>query len=358
MKWSMTIARFAGIDVKVHATFLLILLWVAFAHWQAEQSLQAVVTGLAFILAIFACVVLHEYGHALTARRYGVKTRDIILLPIGGVARLERIPDNPRQELWIALAGPAVNVAIAIVLALWLQVSAAWQPVEELTVARGSFVERLLIVNLFLVAFNLIPAFPMDGGRVLRALLGLRLEYVRATRIAASIGQALALGLGFIGLLANPFLVLIALFIWFGASQESSLVQMKGALGGIPVREAMITDFHVLEPTDTLESAMNLTLATSQKDFPVAMGGQVLGILTQGDLLKALDANGRLGTVRDAMQTEFESADASEMMEPVFQRLQACACRTLPVIAAGRLAGLVTMDNVGEFLSLRAALEK
>lgn len=358
MKWSTTIGRFAGIDVKVHATFLLILVWVAITHWRAEQSLQAIAAGVFFILALFFCVVLHEYGHALTARRYGVKTRDIILLPIGGVARLERIPDNPRQELWIALAGPAVNVAIAIVLALWLQLSATWQPVEELTVTGGSFAERLLVVNVFLVVFNLIPAFPMDGGRVLRALLGLKLDYARATQIAASVGQALALVFGFVGLFANPFLVFIALFIWIGAAQESSLVQIKSALGGIPVHQAMITDFRILEPNDTLGSAVDLTLATSQKDFPVVTGGQVTGILTQGDLLKALDTSGRGSRVRDAMQTTFEIAEISEMMEPVFQRLQACACHTLPVVAGGHLAGLVTMDNVGEFLSIRAALEK
>lgn len=358
MKWSMTIGRFAGIDVKVHATFLLILLWVAIIHWRAEQSLQAIAIGLAFILTLFFCVVLHEYGHALTARRFGVKTRDIILLPIGGVARLERIPDNPRQELWIALAGPAVNVAIAAVLAAWLQLSASWQPVDELTVSGGSFAERLLVVNVFLVAFNLIPAFPMDGGRVLRALLGFKLNHVRATQIAASVGQVLALGLGIVGLFANPFLVLIALFVWFGAAQESSMVQMKSSLRGVPVGQAMITDFHVLEPTDTLRSAVDLTLATSQKDFPVVAGGQMVGILTQGDLLKALDSSGRASTVTDAMQTTFEVASISEMMEPVFQRLQACACQTLPVVANGRLAGLVTVDNVSELLSLRAALEK
>jgi Zn-dependent protease len=358
MKWSTTIGRFAGIDVKVHATFLLILIWVAITHWQAEQSLQAVAAGLLFILALFFCVVLHEYGHALTARRYAVSTKDIILLPIGGIARLARIPDNPRQELWIALAGPAVNVAIAAVLAIWLQVSATWQPVEELTVTGGSFAERLLVVNVFLVVFNLIPAFPMDGGRILRALLGLKLDYVRATQIAASVGQAVALIFGLIGLFANPFLVFIAFFVWIGAAQESSLVQMKSALSGIPVRQAMITDFRVLEPTHTLGNAVDLTLASSQKDFPVVARGQVTGILTQGDLLGALDSSGRAGTVQDAMQTTFEIADISEMMEPVFQRLQACACRTLPVVAGGHLAGLVTMDNVGEFLSIRAALEK
>ncbi len=358
MRWSATLGNFAGIDVKVHVTFLLLLGYVALVHWRAERSVAAILGGLAFILALFACVVLHEYGHALTARRYGVKTRDIILLPIGGVARLERIPDEPRQELMVAAAGPAVNVAIAAVLALWLEATGGWQPVEELTVSGGSFAERLLVVNVFLVVFNLIPAFPMDGGRVLRALLAMRMDYVKATQAAASIGQTLAFGLGFLGLFGNPFLVFIALFVWIGAAQEASLVQMKSALGGIPVQQAMITDYRTLELDDLLGRAVDLTLATSQKDFPVLDGERLAGILTQPQLLKALDQHGRELPVAEVMERDFRTAEVSEMMEPVFLRLQECACRTIPVLAGGRLRGLVTMDNVGELVSIRSALRK
>ncbi len=358
MRWSTTLGRFADIEVKVHVTFLLLLAWVAISYWRAERSVEATLGGLVFILAIFACVVLHEFGHALTARRYGVKTRDIILLPIGGVARLERIPDNPRQELWIALAGPAVNVVIAATLTTWLQLTGGWHSVEELAVSGGSFLERLLAVNLFLVLFNLIPAFPMDGGRVLRALLGMRMDHVKATQIAASIGQMLAYGFGFLGLFTNPFLVFIALFVWIGANQEASMVQIKSALGGIPVSQVMVTEFRTLAPSDTLGRAVELTLATSQKDFPVLDGERLVGVLTQGDLLTALDEHGRELPVAEVMQREFETASLSEMIEPVFVRLQQCACRTIPVLAADRLTGLVTMDNVGEFLSIQAALQK
>ena len=251
-----------------------------------------------------------------------------------------------------------MNVAIAAVLSVWLQMTSTWQPVGELSVTGGSFVERLLVVNIFLVVFNLIPAFPMDGGRVLRALLGMRLEYVKATQIAASVGQVLAFGLGFLGLFANPFLVFIAFFVWIGAAQEASMVQMKSALGGIPVRQLMITDFRALSPSDTLGHAVDLTLATSQKDFPVLDQGRVAGILTQQDLLKSLDKGAKGQSVDRAMQTTFETADISEMMEPVFRRLQECACHTLPVVQSGRLVGLVTMDNIGEFMSIRSALER
>ncbi len=358
MRWSTTLGRVADIDVKVHVTFLLLLAWVAISHWQAERTVGATLAGLAFILALFACVVLHEFGHALTARRYGVRTRDIILLPIGGVARLEQIPDDPRQELWIALAGPAVNVAIAGVIGFWLQLTGGWQSASELTVTGGSFLTRLFVVNLFLVVFNMIPAFPMDGGRVLRALLGMRMEYVKATQIAASIGQALALGFGFLGLFSNPFLVFIALFVWIGANQEASMVQMKSALGGIPVSQVMVTEFRALAPTDSLGHAVELTLAGAQKDFPVVDDSRLVGILSQNDLIKALEEGGREQPVRTVMQRDFMTSTLSEMIEPVFARFQECQCRTIPVLAGERLAGLVTMDNVGEFLSIQAALRK
>ena len=358
MKWSTTFGRVAEIDIKVHATFLLLLAWVAFVHWRAGSGVGEMLAGLVFILALFACVLLHELGHAVAARRYGIRTRDIILLPIGGVARLEQIPEKPRQELWIALAGPAVNVVIAAVLGLGLLLTGGWQPVDELTATGGSFFQRLAAVNLMLVIFNLIPAFPMDGGRILRALLGMRMDYVRATRIAAATGQALAVCFGFLGLFANPLLILIAFFVWVGAAREANMVQLRRALGGVPVGRVMITDYRTLTPTDTLGRAVELTLAGSQKDFPVVENGQLAGVLTQDDLLTALDQRGKDPTVASVMQRQFLSATLTEKIEQVFTRLQQRACRTVPVLADGRLAGIVTLDNVSEFLSIQSALRK
>ncbi|NUM69016.1 site-2 protease family protein, partial [candidate division KSB1 bacterium] len=256
-------------------------------HWFQGNSLSMLVSGVGFILALFGCVLLHEFGHALTAKKYGIKTRDITLLPIGGVARLERMPDDPRQELWVALAGPAVNVVIAIALFLWLVVTNTFEPLGGLTVTSGSFLERLMIVNIWLVLFNMLPAFPMDGGRVLRALLATRKGYARATQIAAGIGQGMAFLFGFIGLFTNPFLLFIAFFVWIGAAQEASMVQMKTAVGGIPVKLAMLTNFQTLASHDTLNRAIELILAGSQQDFPVVDDGKVVGVLTRGDLLMA-----------------------------------------------------------------------
>jgi Zn-dependent protease/predicted transcriptional regulator len=358
MTWSAKLARVAGIDVYIHATFVMLVGWIALVYWSESHSLAAVINGVGYILALFACVVLHEFGHALTAARYGFRTRDITLLPIGGVARLERMPDVPIQELWVALAGPAVNVVIAAALFLWLRASGNWESAEPVGITSGGFVERIMFANVMLAAFNLLPAFPMDGGRVLRALLATRMEYTRATERAAVIGQGMAILLGFIGLLGNPVLIFIALFVWFGAGQEAGMAQMKLALGGIPVRHAMLTDFRALTPANTLGEAVDLLLTSSQQDFPVIDNGQLAGILTRQDLLSALSRAGREAAVRDHMSTDCPTAAPSEMIETVLVRLQGHGCRTMPVVERGVVIGLVTMDNVGEFLMIHAAERK
>jgi len=356
MKWQWKIARIAGIDVYMHATFLLLIGWVALSHWTGQQSWSAVLAGVFFILLLFVFVVMHEYGHALTARKYGIKTRDITLYPIGGVARLERMPEKPIEELWVALAGPAVNVVAAIVLFGYLVVSGTFQPVGSLTISTGSLVERLMAVNLWLVLFNLIPAFPMDGGRVLRALLGLRLEYVQATQIAANIGQAIAFVFGFIGLFSNPFLVFIALFVWMGAAQEASMVQMKYSLGNIPVTRAMMTDFQTLAPQDTLARVVGLILAGAQHDFPVIQDERVVGILDRDSFMKALSEGGQSLLVADVMRRDVTEIDSHEMVEAALQRLQENGSKTLPVTHNGQLVGLVTSENVTEYLMIRSAM--
>lgn len=354
MPWSWKLARIAGIDVYVHATFFMVIAWIALVHWNESQNLASVIEGVGFILALFACVVLHEFGHALTAARYGIRTRDITLLPIGGVARLERMPDVPVQELWVALAGPAVNVVIAIVLFAGLQVSGAWQAVEGISLTTGAFAERVMVANVFLALFNLLPAFPMDGGRALRAVLATRMEYTRATQRAAVVGQGMAIVFGFIGLMSNPMLIFIALFVWIGAAQEASMVQMKSALAGIPLRRAMLTHFRTLTPASTLGDAVDLLLTGSQQDFPVVADGRIQGMLTRSDLVKALPQRGRGALVADSMR-ECPVAQASEMLETVLGRLQGRDCHTLPVLDQGVLIGLVTMDNVGELLMIHAA---
>jgi Zn-dependent protease/CBS domain-containing protein len=357
MKWSWKIARFWGIDIYMHATFLLIVLWVAFSYWVEFHNWSAVIGGVVFILALFVCVVLHEYGHALTARRFGVRTRDITLYPIGGVARLERIPDKPEEELWVALAGPAVTLAIAVGLFVLMLALGIPPTIRSINLSSGSFIARLFAVNVLLFLFNLLPAFPMDGGRVLRALLAMRMDYLRATQIAAGVGQAMAFLFGFVGLITDPWMLFIALFVWIGAEQESNMARIKSSLGGIPVSRAMQTNFETMSPQDSLARAVELILAGSQTDFPVVEDGRVIGILERDTFIRALAKGGQNQPVLDVMRRNVPEVDTHEMVESALGRLQQSGAKTLPVTHAGRLAGLITSENITEFLMIRSALQ-
>jgi Zn-dependent protease/predicted transcriptional regulator len=330
--------------------------WIGISYWIQENSIAAVISGVGFILALFGSVVLHEYGHALTARKFGIKTKNITLYPIGGVASLERIPEKPRQELLVALAGPAVNVVIAAVLSIWLIAASSLDLTSGFSLTGGNFLQRLIFTNLALVGFNLIPAFPMDGGRVLRALLALRLEYTLATQIAATIGQGLAFVFGFIGLFSNPFLLFIAFFVWIGAQNEAKMVRMNSALEGIPVSRAMLTNFIILSPVDTLSKVIDHVLTSDQKHFPVVDEGQVVGILSESGLLEGLRRSGEDTSVTEVMEKSFKTADSYEMLETAFARLRECSCHTMPILHHGELVGLVTMDNLGEFIRIQSML--
>ncbi len=361
MKWSWKIGRIAGIGVYMHLTFLILLGWVGISYYQKRHSVSDAVEGLLFIFTLFGIVVLHELGHALTARRFGIATRDITLLPIGGVARLERMPEDPRQELLVALAGPAVNFILAAGITALLAILrplSALPSLADFNLLGGEFLKQLVAINLVLAFFNLIPAFPMDGGRVLRALLAIKIDYLRATEIAAAIGQMVAFLFGFFGLFSNPFLVFVALFVWMGAAQESSMVMMKTALRGVPISHVMITDFQVLNSDDPLTVAIEHVLAGFQHDFPVLEENRVAGILTRQDLMTALSRRGQQALVGEVMQRDFRTASASEMAQPVFDRLQSCSCRTLPVLKEEKLIGLVTAENLGEFLMIHKALRE
>jgi len=309
------IASFRGIRVYIHPTFWLLVLWVGLSDFLRYRSLSAALGGVLFVLVLFVCVVLHEFGHALTAQRYGIRTQDITLYPIGGVARLERIPEQPVQELWIALAGPAVNGLIALVLWLFLRL-----PLSQLS--HPSFWARLLSVNLLLAAFNLLPAFPMDGGRVLRASLALKLEYLRATSIAAQLAKAFAFLFGVIGLFSNPFLVFIAFFVWEGAEEEAAMARQRLSLSGLPVSQAMLTRYDVLQPQNTLKEAAQLLLASSQVDFPVVENGHLVGLLTREALLRGLNQLGEEAPVGESMIAPPVELQPQQRLDEAFALLQ------------------------------------
>jgi Zn-dependent protease/CBS domain-containing protein len=356
--WSWKVAEISGIAVSVHATFPLLVVWFAVAYWFESGSLTRVASGIALLLLLFGCVLLHELGHALTARRFGFSTREITLLPIGGLARLERLPDDPRQSLWITLAGPAVNIAIALLLFLVLQLSGTWQPITPASLMDAPFLERLMLVNVSLVIFNMLPAFPMDGGRALRAVLAARMDDRRATHIAARIGQSMAVMFAFLGWLANPLLIVIALFVWTGAAQEARMADIRAALRGIPVARAMLTGFTTLTPDDPLSTAIECVQHGGQHQFPVTSDGRLVGMLTRPRLLHALTEGGLQSRVAEAMEQAVQVVDARDMLGAVLHRLEASPSSTVPVVDDGRLVGLLTAEAVAEFLAIHAALER
>ncbi|CAG0929293.1 Putative zinc metalloprotease Rip3 [Thermoflexales bacterium] len=346
MGWSLKLGKWFGIEVNLHLTFLLLIGFLAVTGFAMTRNAAAVAGNLGFLLALFLCVLLHEFGHALAARRYGIQTKDITLLPIGGLARLERMPTDPKQELVVALAGPAVNVVIALAL------------LPVVAVSDAAFFERLFSTNLLLVAFNLIPAFPMDGGRVLRAGLAMKLDYAKATRIAATIGQGFAVLFGLVGLFTNPFLIFIAAFIWFGALSESQVVQTRSQLAGVPIERAMVTRFERLSPINSLRYISQLMLTGTQQEFPVVENGRPIGLVTRSDLFDALARRGPLGLVSQAMQREFAIVQAGDMLPSAIEQLQTGQARSLLVLRDGQLVGLLTLENVQEFRLIQAALEQ
>jgi Zn-dependent protease/CBS domain-containing protein len=355
MGWSIRIARVSGIDIFVHLTFPLILIWVVTARFLEEKNWGHALEEGAFVIVVFGIVVIHELGHAVAAQRYGIRTRDITLLPIGGVARLERMPDKPGQELTVALAGPAVNFVLAA--GLYVGAATAGQFIDVSgSMFRGTLLGRLFWVNILLAVFNLLPAFPMDGGRALRALLAMRMDYVRATQVAASIGQSVALFFAFVGLFFSPFLIFIALFVWIGAAQEASMVQLQSALEGIPVERAMVREFRALAPQDTLQSAVEHVLNGFQHDFPVVDGSRLVGVLTRSDLLSTLAKGSETGCVADVMRRKFETTEPSEMLALALKRLESSNCSTMPVLRKGNLDGILTLDNIGELIMIQSAL--
>jgi len=360
LNWSVKIARLAGIDVYMHWTFLLLLGYVGFVNYRPQQDLAAAAQGIALVMAVFVCVVLHELGHALTARRYGIGTLDITLLPIGGVARLERMPDDPRQELWVALAGPAVNVVIAAVLLFVTAIAgiALRLPTVSLleVAAWATFLRSLMFINVLLVFFNMLPAFPMDGGRVLRALLARRFEYARATELAVRVGQVMAFLFGMLGLFGpNPLLIFIALFVYLGAEAELRSVRWRLALAGVPVRAAMRVQPVTVGPDLTLSQVAEWVLNVPQRDFPVVDGDQYLGMLRRDALLRGLSEGRAASSVAENMGQDGKAVDEAEPLDRAVAQMNQLGVASLPVTQLGRFVGLLTLEDVGRFFSIRAA---
>lgn len=354
MNWSVTLGRVGGTELKVHATFFLLLAWVVAAGSVAE-GLAAALVNAAFIVAIFACVVLHELGHAAMARRFGIRTPDITLLPIGGMARLERFPDDPRQEILIAIAGPAVNVAIWLALTILLNAQVSLDLMGSFEDPSQGFLARLATINLVLVVFNLLPAFPMDGGRVLRAVLEMSMGRARATAIAAGVGQATAFLFGFLGLSSgNPILVLIAVFIFFAAGAEGADASLRSKAARARARDTMITAFESVSPDQTLETAGHAVIRTTQAEFPVIdRDNGFVGILTRQAILAAPPDERATTRVGEAMEADIPKVRLDDPMEKVLDAMAAGSPSAVAVTdRTGNFLGYITRENIGEWYLL------
>lgn len=356
--WSWRLGRFKGIDLFVHWTFLIVVGWIVMSSLLTGKGALMALLSVGFVLLIFGCVVLHELGHALAAARYGIGTVNITLLPIGGIARLDRLPHDPREELWIALAGPAVNVAIAAVLMMTSSLLQALAPTIDAVAVCVRLLSDLMWINLGLAAFNMLPAFPLDGGRVLRSLLAMRLDRIEATQFAAALGQAVAILIGLVGLFFNWLLLIIALFVYFGADYEARLVETHAALRDAQARNAMLTHIHVLSQNDSLDKAASDWFDSRQSDFPVLDHGQLVGVLDCGHLVKALAEVGPEERVGNVMDRDWPTVEDSAALDTTLAKLQEDRHASLPVLHQGHFVGMVTMQSIGQWMKTHSVLEE
>lgn len=360
MKWSLNLGKVAGIKLSVHWTFIILIGWIFFAHYRMGHDTQQALMGVVFILGLFVCVTLHELGHALTAKRFNIVTRSITLLPIGGLAQMEKMPEKPAQELWVAIAGPLVNVVIAIVLYVYLSATESIPPLinmEHMQLEGSAFWFNLLLANVVLAIFNLIPAFPMDGGRVLRALLAFKFDRAKATRIAAGIGQFLAILFVFFGFFSNIWLVFIGVFIYLGAGAEAAFEATKSILTGHTVRDVLMKQYTRLQPQESLEKVVQLLLNGQEQEFIITENNQVTGVLTRKELIAGLAEYGKQSPIANVMRKDFLTLSPDMPLQEVYQKLMVNGCSVAPVMDAGQLAGIVDRENINELIMVKEALK-
>jgi len=355
-KWSLNIGKYSGINVFIHWTFLILIGWIFLMHFRMGHGFSEGLAGSVFVIALFTCVVLHEFGHSLTAKRFGVQTKDITIYPIGGIASLESMPAKPVQELQVALAGPAVNVVIAGI--LWIYLSTTGQApdlttMHNIRLSGASFALNLMYANIILAVFNLIPAFPMDGGRVLRSLLAMKMESVKATSVAAKTGQFLAILFVFFGFFYNFWLVFIGLFIFLGAGAESKAEEMKNALQGVRATNVMMSKFVVLHPENTLQKASRHLLNSNEKSFVVMENDKVVGILDYKNIVDGLH-DGKVNQKIEAfMQKDFLSFENSEYLSDRFNLIQQENQSLFPVMNKDKLVGVISLDNINKWIQAK-----
>ncbi len=357
MRWSIELFRFKGISVKLHLTFFFVLIWAAYSWYVVQnRGVGGALFGVVAITLLFLSVVIHEFAHSLQAIRFGARVKEIVLLPIGGVSRMESMPEKPGQEFVVAIVGPLTSFMIAGLLyvlgrVLGIELELSVDALRRILASTSleALLTYLVVANIVLGVFNMLPAFPMDGGRVLRSLLAMRLGQTRATKIAVVVGEVMAFAMGFWGFMSgNIFLVLIAVFIFVGAMQEGRAGVLKAALKGIRVEDAYSADPQVLAPSDQVARAVALALHGFQSDFPIVDQGKVVGLLTKSEIYRAVHQHHPLIAISTVMRTDFISAAPGDSLFDVQQRMASHRQTAVPVFENNQLKGLLTIDDIGE----------
>ncbi len=356
MRWSIDIGRIFGIRFRIHVTFLLLLGFVFLAGLPGQGTLGAL-RGVVFMGAIFACVLIHELGHSLIALRFGKEAKSITLLPIGGVVTMEEMPERPTQEIAMAVVGPFINLAIAGILYLAAGRWAGLGVPNMYPDSARTFLSGLITANIMIAVFNMLPGFPLDGGRVLRGLLALRLDYVRATSIAVTVGQGFAMLMIIFGILGNFWLAIIGFFLYLGAGGEHRAVMMRSVLRNVPASEAMITDFHSLRPDEPLSAAIERVHRGCQEDFPVVGDAGIEGVLTKAALLAAVHEKGLNVPVSEAMDRQFITVEPRASLDRVYQQLFGGGKVAAAVVEGGTVQGMLCPEGMSRFLGIRLALK-
>lgn len=359
MKANLNLGSVYGIKIKVHWTFLFLILWIVFDELKRGGTIDSVLFNIGFVLAVFLCVVLHELGHALTAKHFGYNTKKITLLPIGGMASLDKIPTSPKQEFLVVIAGPMVNIIIAAILFFIVPVNQLLhqnlsENLETLKIFNlQNFLLYLLIVNIGLVIFNLIPAFPMDGGRILRAALAIKLNRVKATQIASNIGQFIAVLFLLIGLVYNPFLIFIALFIFLGAFSENKMVHDLAILDGHTVEDAMILNITTFSPDDSIDLVVNKIISGTETNFLVVKDHVVIGILYHQDII---DNSNKNAFVKEVMKTDFITVKSTDDLKKIYNLIFLQKKTFIPVVDDNKILGVIDLSNLNEYILLQSKL--
>lgn len=357
-RYSLNLGKPFGIKVSIHWTFSLLIAWIVFITVRQGLGTTQVLMHILFVLTLFVCVVLHEFGHSLTAIKLGGKVQSITLLPIGGMANITEMPEKPKDEFLVSAAGPMVNIVIVGILWLYLALfhTVDVETMEYQAITSNNFPVILMAANIFIVAFNLIPAFPMDGGRLFRSALSIHMSRMKATRIAKDIGQIFAVVFIFAGLFVNPFLIVIGFFIFLGAKGEYEMMKYQDILKNYTVKDILQTDYEKMDKENSLGEAADKLTHISNNGFVVTSEGEYAGILTKNNLIKGLSVYGKEGKIKDAMTENIESLALDTTVFDAFKNMHQKKYDMAPVLENDKFKGVLNLENINEFFMIQKAI--